>query len=193
MSFPNKTIEDLKAAFLGESTAKAKYTVYAGRAEERGFKYEAALFRAAALAESFHARNHKNVLRKLGVEDPAAGSYVAEALEPGVGDRDLIAAALRDAMNGEIEERDNMYPRMIENAKEENQPDAVVSEEQALYAEAQHAALYEKALMAIGLPHEIAHFLVCPICGATWDGEAPEICPVCGVKHISFRKIASQF
>lgn len=189
MSIPTKTIEDLKAAFLGESTANAKYTVYAQLADERGFKKEAALFRAAALAESFHARNHKNVLKKLGVEDLIAGSYEAKEVDPNTLDQDLIAAALRDAMNGEIEERDNMYPVMIENAKAENQPDAVESEQQALYAEAQHAALYEKALMDLGVPHEIAHFLVCPICGATWDGEAPEICPVCGAKHASFRKV----
>jgi rubrerythrin len=29
---------------------------------------------------------------------------------------------------------------------------------------------------------------VCTVCGFTMEGEAPDVCPVCGARHDKFRK-----
>jgi rubrerythrin len=32
-------------------------------------------------------------------------------------------------------------------------------------------------------------YYVCPVCGFTMEGSAPDVCPVCGTKHELFLKI----
>jgi len=46
-----KTIDNLKAAFAGESQANRRYTAFAKKAEADGYPNVARLFRAAAAAE----------------------------------------------------------------------------------------------------------------------------------------------
>src|SRR6187455_3825357 len=63
-----QTIDNLNAAIDGEANASHRYTLFAAKADEEGYAQVAKLFRAAALAESIHQRNHEKVLRDLGVE-----------------------------------------------------------------------------------------------------------------------------
>jgi rubrerythrin len=56
------TSENLQAAFAGESQASRKYTYFAEKADKEGQPQVARLFRAAAEAESVHARNHLNAM-----------------------------------------------------------------------------------------------------------------------------------
>ena len=66
-----KTIENLKAAIIGESTASATYAAYAAKAAQEGQPLIQKLFEAASKAESVHAANHNKVLEKLGANmDP---------------------------------------------------------------------------------------------------------------------------
>ena len=58
-----KTTDNLQQAFAGESQANRKYLFFADKAEEEGHKQIARLFRAAAEAETVHARNHLRVLQ----------------------------------------------------------------------------------------------------------------------------------
>ena len=53
-----KTIENLKAAITGESTASATYAAYAAKAAQEGQPLIQKLFEAASKAESVHAANH---------------------------------------------------------------------------------------------------------------------------------------
>ena len=55
-----KTIENLKAAITGESTASATYAAYAAKAAQEGQPLIQKLFEAASKAESVHAANHNN-------------------------------------------------------------------------------------------------------------------------------------
>ena len=76
------TLENLQAAFNGESNANAKYLAFAKRADEEGYKKAASLFRAAARAEAIHFANHAVVIKKLGgtpeadIKTPEVGSTV---------------------------------------------------------------------------------------------------------------------
>ena len=65
---PVKTIENLKAAYNGESTASAKYAAFAEKAKVEGFDTVAVMFLATSKSESIHAGNHLKVLEKLGVK-----------------------------------------------------------------------------------------------------------------------------
>ncbi len=48
-------MENLAAAFAGESQANRKYLAFAKKAEEEGYPQIAKLFKAAAAAETVHA------------------------------------------------------------------------------------------------------------------------------------------
>ena len=65
---PVKTVENLKAAYNGESTASAKYAAFAEKARAEGFDTVAVMFQATSKAEAIHAANHLKVLVKLGVK-----------------------------------------------------------------------------------------------------------------------------
>lgn len=165
----SKTEENLKGAFAGESQANRKYTAFAKKAEEDGFKQVAKLFRAAADAETVHALNHLNVLG--GVKSTKEN--------------------LNEAINGETHEFKEMYPKMIEEAEKEGNDAAKISFSGANAVEKTHAELYEKALESIkaGKDSEEKDIYVCEVCGHTVEGEAPDVCPVCKVSKEKFKKI----
>jgi len=181
---PTRSIEDLKTAYRGETTAHSKYLAYAAKAEAEGYAYVATLFRAASEAESIHARNHKRALAELGVKNPVPGKYTGT---PGT-----TAENLRDAIKGETYEKDTMYPRMIADAQAENAQGALQSFQYALAAEKQHAALYTAALKSLNTRTPVTRFYVCTVCGATFKGSAPAVCPVCGTPREKFLVIGKR-
>jgi rubrerythrin len=180
---PVKTIENLKAAFKGESTASAKYAAYAQKAKEEGFNAVATLFEAASKAESIHAGNHAKVLEKLGEK--------VEPVNPVV-DVKSTKENLMDAINGESYEMTTMYPGFIATANEEKSKDAVTSFTWAMDTEKKHHAFYQATLTTLDagdmntLP---TNFYVCPKCGNTWDGATVKaVCDFCQTKQESFIK-----
>ena len=69
------TLENLQAAFNGESNAHARYLAFADKADQEGYGEVGSLFRAAAKAEEVHAANHAVVIKKLG-EDRDSGRWL---------------------------------------------------------------------------------------------------------------------
>jgi rubrerythrin len=162
---PVKSIENLKYAFNGESTASAKYAAFSEKASAEGFDTVAVMFMATSKAEAIHAANHKKVLEKLGekIEGPELGKF--EVLTT----KENIA----DAIKGETGEIESMYPGFIEAANKEKAGDAVKSFTWANDTEKKHQAFYQKALDALNAGGEItlpAKWFVCPVCGNTFDG-----------------------
>lgn len=163
----SKTKADLQEAFAGESQANRRYLAFAKKADEEGYAQVARMFRAAAEAETIHAHNHLRAMK-------------------GIGD---TAANLREAVDGETHEFKNMYPGMIEDAKAEGEKEALRSFEWANTVEKTHAELYQKLLDALGQDMGDYPYYVCPVCGHTAEGEAPERCPVCNAKGDRFMKV----
>ena len=60
------TLDNLQAAFDGESNASARYLAFSRKAAEEGYGQVSSLFKAAARAEEIHAANHAVVIKKLG-------------------------------------------------------------------------------------------------------------------------------
>jgi len=156
----------LEQAFSGESQAHMRYLIFAEEAEKNGLKNVANLFRAIAYAEFVHARNH---LRAMGL--------VGKTEEN-----------LRKAIDGEKFEVEEMYPVYNETARMQREAEAERSTRYALEAEKIHASLYEEALEAVksGKDLEAKKIYICPICGFTSVGEAPEKCPICGAPREKF-------
>ena len=63
------TLDNLKAAIVGETTASAKYAAYAQKAREEKFEAIAMLFQAASKAEAIHANKHTEVLGAMGIRE----------------------------------------------------------------------------------------------------------------------------
>jgi rubrerythrin len=162
------TKANLKEAFAGESQAYMKYTIFADRAEREGYPEVARLFRAIAFAERAHATSH---LRELG----------------DIGD---TSANLEAAFGGENYETTEMYPAFEAVAKLQGEKGAVRSIRYAMQAEKIHEGMYSQAKEAVtaGKDIEAAAIFVCPVCGHTVIGEAPDRCPVCGTPKEKFHE-----
>lgn len=165
----NKTMANLESAFAGESQANRKYLFFAEKAEAEGQKRIARLFRAAADAETAHARNHLKVMQ--GVKSTGEN--------------------LRAAMDGENHEFTEMYPAFIKQAKEDGDKKAADSFDLANKVEQIHHDLYQDALNRLdkGEAMKLEPFYVCQYCGYTVEGEAPEKCPICGAPKKMFKLI----
>ena len=159
----SKTEQNLKEAFAGESQANRRYLAFARQAEKEGYPQAAKLFRAASEAETVHAHAH---LRALG----------------GIG---TTMENLREAVSGETHEFQEMYPAMIETAKEEGNKSAERSFSYANEVEKIHAGLYQKVLDNLDSLEEVDYY-VCSVCGWTGEGEPPDECPLCKVKKEKF-------
>ncbi|MCD6198068.1 MAG: rubrerythrin family protein [Deltaproteobacteria bacterium] len=161
-----KTEQNLLEAFAGESQANRRYLAFAKRAGKEGYPQVAKLFRAVAEAETVHALGHLRVL----------------------GQVKSTAENLKQAIEGETHEFTNMYPAMIDAAKEEGNKAAELTFSYANQVEKVHADLYRKALDKLEALKETDYY-VCAVCGYTCENEPPNRCPVCGAKSQAFYKV----
>lgn len=167
----SKTLENLMAAFNGESNAHAKYLEFAKKADEEGYGKVASLFRAAAKAEEVHAGNHAAVIKEMG------GAPKAEIKLPEI---KSTADNLKAAIEGESYERDTMYPEFLLAARKEKNRAAMRSFSYALTAETEHARLYKEALDNLAQwKGPKSTWYVCTVCGWTAAQLPAEKCPSC--------------
>ena len=177
------TLDNLQAAFNGESNAHARYLAFAQKADAEGYGQAASLFRAAARAEEVHASNHAVVIKKMGAV-PQAKIDAPDVKST----RENLQAAIK----GETYERDVMYPDFLKKARLDRNTDAIRTFNLAKTAEAEHAKLYSEALNSLdqlkGSKNEA--FYVCPTCGFTARTLPMEKCPSCFTPKEQFEKVA---
>lgn len=180
---PSKTLDNLQAAFNGESNAHAKYLVYAKQADKEGYAEVASLFRAAARAEEIHANNHAVVIRKMG------GTPIAKIETPAP---KSTKDNLQDAINGESYERDKMYPEFLKEARAAANKDAVETFNLAKTAEAEHAKLYTQASNNLDKLKGTSGktYFVCSVCGYTTEKIDFAKCPSCFTPKEKYEKVA---
>ena len=181
VSTSNTTLDNLMAAFNGESNAHSNYAAFAKKADEEGYTQVASLFRAASRAEEIHFSNHAAVIRKMGGDPKAVvNAPIVKS----------TAENLKTAIAGETYERDVMYPDFIAKAKATNDKAAVRTFSYALAAETEHAALYTEASNNLSAwKGGKKEFFVCPICGKTVIKVDFSACSVCGTPREKFEKI----
>jgi len=175
------TLDNLQAAFDGESNANARYVAFAKKADDEGYHQVASLFRAAATAEKIHANNHAKVIIALGAK-PVANVLVPEVKST----RENLTAALA----GESYERDSMYPGFIAKADAEGLSKAVRTFKFAAAAEASHAKFYADALANLETWRDgTRSFYVCSVCGETLAALPDARCPVCKAGKDKFETV----
>jgi rubrerythrin len=164
-----KTIDDLQAAFAGESQANRKYLAFAKKADDEGLTQIAKLFRAVAAAETVHANNHFRALD--GVKSTAEN--------------------LHEAITGENYEVITMYPDFLKDAEDESVKRAVTSFRWAWEVEKLHEVLYRKTLAALEAKQSLENveYYVCPVCGNTHEGPLEGKCPICGTPGSRYERI----
>lgn len=157
-----KTVENLKAAFAGESQARNKYTFFAAVARKEGWLEIAEIFEETAKNEKEHAEIIYKLLK-------------------GIGDS---KANLQAAIEGETYEYHDMYPEFAQTAREEGEVAAAKYFEEVAKVEKYHAERYQALLESLEqgtlLKKSSAAKWQCRECGYIVEGnEPPETCPLC--------------
>jgi len=160
----SKTIENLRAAFQGESEARNRYTFFANIARDEGYHYIAKIFEETAENEKYHALEEIKLL---------------------LGDRSTLEN-LKEAVGGENYESEDMYPRFAKEAELEGNQAAAILFTQIAKIEKQHRDRFRRLFdlveqQMVYKRHESIKWK-CSICGYVYDGtEPPPRCPYC--KH----------
>jgi len=131
----SKTLENLKAAFAGESQANRRYLYFAQKADVEGYNDVATVFRSTAEGETGHAHGHLDFMDV----DPATGLQIGET-----------ALNLKAAIAGETHEYTDMYPGMARTARDEGFDEIADWFETLAKAEKSHAGRFQKALDTLG-------------------------------------------
>ncbi|MCB6183223.1 rubrerythrin family protein [Leeia sp. TBRC 13508] len=121
-----KTLENLEAAFAGESMAHIKYRYFAKIAREMGDEATAKAFEETADQEVMHAFGHLDLL------------YPKSTLTP--------AKCLEIAIAGETYEYTEMYPKFRETAVAEGNTAAVTEMDEQIAESQEHAAFFKATL-----------------------------------------------
>jgi rubrerythrin len=120
------TIQNLEAAFAGESMAHIKYRYFAKLAREAGANDVAKIFEETADQEVMHAFGHLDLL------------YPKAQLTP--------AKALEIAIEGETYEYTEMYPKFRHLAVEEGNQAAVAEFDEQIAESREHADAFRQTL-----------------------------------------------
>ncbi len=125
----SQTLENLKAAFAGESQANRRYLYFAQKADIEGYPDTAALFRSVAEGETGHAHGHLDYIAEVG--DPATGEPIGDTEDN-----------LKASIAGETYEYTEMYPGMAKTAREEGFDEVAEWMETLAKAEKSHAGRF---------------------------------------------------
>lgn len=120
------TIQNLEAAFAGESMAHIKYLYFAGLCRAQGDTTSTEIFEQTAAQEVQHAFGHLDLL------------LPKNALTP--------AHCLESAIEGETYEYSEMYPKFRHLAKQEQNNDAVREFDEQIAESQQHAEQFRHTL-----------------------------------------------
>ena len=172
------TLDNLQAAFNGESNAKARYEAFAAKADAEGYKSVASLYRATSKSEGIHALKHAEMIKKAGAEPKAT---IEKA------DVKSTKENLEASIKGETYEKETMYPSFIKQAEADKNSGAARTFKGAMAAEVEHAKLYALALKELDSWKEAGkEFLVCQVCGFTSMDKNLKQCPVCSAPRSKF-------
>lgn len=178
----DSTLQNLNAAFNGESNAQARYLAFAAKADQENYAEIAILFRAAAKAEEVHARNFAAEVKSLG------GTPQAKIETPVV---KSTKENLELAIQGESYERDTMYPGFRKQAREAYNMDAVRAFNFAYNAEAEHANLFSYASNNMeSMRGKSGAYYVCTVCGYTIKDTPNRACRSCYSSKDDYQRVS---
>ena len=178
-----KTIENLTKAFIGESQARNRYSMYAKIAKKEGYEQLAAIFLETSEQEQEHAKQlfrMINILKKQ--ENEEINSVIVEAEAPTT--LGNTKDNLESSINGEHYEHSSMYPEFADIAEQEGLMDVATRLRAIAVAEKHHEERYKKFLSNIKdgsiFKKGEKKIWICRKCGYVHIGDTPpDICPSC--------------
>ncbi len=150
-------------AFTGEAKAALRLKVFAKKAEEEGYTQIARLFRAISFSEEIHGERALRIARDIGTtEENLKESFEKETNVAGLAYEGFLKLAY------EVQDKGAQWHFTASRDVEEV-----------------HARLYRNALADM-MGDRDPEYYICTVCGYIAEGDAPEICPVCGAKREKF-------
>lgn len=179
-----KTIENLAKAFIGESQARNRYTIYASQAKKEGYEQLAGIFEETANQEFEHGEWNFKMLKELIVKEGAEMPAIKVEAEAPTTWGSLIEN-LKGAIAGENYEHTTMYPEFAEQAEKDGYPEVAQRLRSIAKAEEHHEERYLKYVKVLEdgtvFKKEKKVWWFCRKCGYMHFGEeAPPVCPSCG-------------
>ena len=177
-----KTLENLTKAFIGESQARNRYTLYSKIAKNEGYVQISDIFLTTADNEREHAKWLFRMIQDLKKDFGNVEEVTVEADAP------LIMAStpenLISAIAGEHYENSEMYPEFADVADEEGLDDIAVRLRAIGHAEEHHEARYKQLLNIVEegtvLKKDTEKEWLCSKCGYVHTGlTPPDKCPAC--------------
>ena len=182
-----KTIKNLAAAFIGESQARNRYSIYAKVAKNEGYEQISEIFTLTADQEREHAKWLMRMIKELKEEND---DILLEASCPNVVGN--TEENLQAAIDGENHEHESMYPEFAATAREEGLDKVADRLEAIAKAEAHHEERYQKLIKELKnssiFKKVETKSWVCRKCGFEHSGEeAPMTCPACAHPQAYFQ------
>ncbi len=177
------TIENLTKAFIGESQARNRYTMYAKIAKKEGFEQISEIFLVTADNEREHAKWLFRLINGLKKESGENLEEInVEAAAPTI--LGNTSENLKASIAGENYEYMQMYPEFADVAERGGFPEIAKRLRAIAQAEEHHEERYKKLLKEIEgntvFRKEKKVYWVCRKCGYVHEGEEPtEKCPSC--------------
>ncbi len=178
-----KTIENLAKAFVGESQARNRYTIYAKIANKEGYHQMGELFTLTAENEREHAKWLMRMITEL--QEKCGKKFEDIMIEASVPTTiGTTKDNLKAAIAGENYEYTSMYPDFAKVAKEEGLDAVSVRLFAIAVAESHHEERYKKLLNVLeggtAWKKNTEKIWMCMKCGYVHKGEeAPDRCPSC--------------
>lgn len=178
-----RTFYNLAQAFIGESQARNRYSMYASVARNEGYEQIAAIFLETADQEKEHAKQIFKMMQEIKKNEmPGITETSVEMAVPLV--LGTTAENLKAAMAGEHHENSVMYPQIVRDAENEGYLDVARRMKAITVAESHHENRYSKLLKQVQdssyFKKKTAVWWTCRECGYVHYGEEPpQVCPSC--------------
>lgn len=173
-----KTADNLQTAFNEESNAQSMYLAFADKAKAEGYMDVYRLFSATAKAEEIGAAYHAKILHSYNVTPKA------DVKTPVV---KTTAENLKSVIERETNERNTLYPALIQQADVDKDAKAARAFKGAMAVRAEHLKSFTEALT--NLPtwkNSGKKFMVCAECGYMTTDFSLVKCPVCSYPRSQF-------
>lgn len=177
-----ETMKNLAKAFIGESIARNRYTMYAKVAKNEGYEQIAAIFLETAEQEKEHANWLYRLLNELKKKYGEEGVLTVESEVPLTLGNTI--ENLKSAIAGENYEYTKMYPEFADIAEKEGFLEIANRLRAIAIAEKHHEERYNKLLKELEegsvFKKEKEVWWMCRECGYVHYGTTPpEVCPSC--------------
>lgn len=192
-----KTVENLAKAFIGESQARNRYTLYAKVAKKEGYEQLSEIWLNTAENEREHAKWAMRMINSLKEEaDEDLSEITVEADAPTIlGD---TIENLKASIEGETYEYTEMYPEFADAAEEEGYEDIAERLRAIGRVEEHHEERFTRILKEVEagtvFKKDSPVKWVCRKCGYIHEGtEPPEKCPSCDHPTEYFEILCEEF